>query len=117
MSHGLESPASQAPLAANNIIPMGSAETARTEARRFAIETQPGGFVSGGLQGGSEQWFQSFLSQLGPGETLSLRVAFDAKGGLLFGATACAPPPTIEARVRELEHALREVVPLQAGSR
>jgi len=110
MSHGLESPASQTRPAANNVLPLGAAEIEKTETSRFAIEAQLAGFVSCGVQDGSEQWFQSFLNQLEPGESLSLKVAFDAKGGLSFGATACAPPSTIEARMRELEHALREVV-------
>ena len=45
--------------------------------------------VSGSVQNGSEQWFQSFLSQLRSGESLSLRVAFVRDGGgLSLGATA-----------------------------
>ena len=75
----------------------------------FAIGARLAGFVSGSVQDGSEQWFQSFLSQLRPGESLSLRVAFADRDGLSFGATACAPQDGIEARTRELELALRDV--------
>ena len=110
MSPGLESPASEACRGADIVVPLGDAGIERAETRRFAIAAQLAGFVAGGVQDGSEQWFQSFLTQLRPGESLSIRVAFDTKGGLSFGAAAHAPQPAIETRMRELEQALREVV-------
>src|SRR5262249_36709734 len=50
------------------------------------------------------------LAQLGAGESLSLRVALDKSSGMSFGAHVQAPASDIEARVRELEQSLREVV-------
>ena len=110
MSHGLEFPAPQARPASSNVVSLSEAGIEKSDTSSFAIEARLAGFVSGSVQDGSEQWFQSFLSQLRPGESLSLRVAFGDGGGLSFGATACAPQPAIEARARELELALREVV-------
>jgi hypothetical protein len=98
MPHGLESPGPQARARADNVLPLGAGEGERTERRRFAIDAHLAGFVSGSVRDGSEQWFQSFLSQLRPGESLTLRVAFNTKGGLSFGATACAPQSAIGAR-------------------
>ena len=110
MSHGLEFPAPQARPVASNVVSLGEAGIEKSDTCSFAIEARLAGFVSGSGQNGSEQWFQSFLSQLRPGESLSLRIAFGDGGGLSLGATACAPQPAIEARARELELALREVV-------
>ena len=110
MSHGLEFPAPQARPVASNVVSLGEAGIEKSDTCCFAIEARLAGFVSGSVQDGSEQWFQSFLSQLRPGESLSLQVAFEDGGGLSFRATACAPQPAIEARAHELEQALREVV-------
>ena len=110
MSHGVEFPAPQARPVASNVVSLGEAGIEKSDICCFAIEARLAGFVSGSVQVGSEQWFQSFLSQLRSGESLTLRVAFGDGGGLSFGATACAPGPAIEARSCELEQALREVV-------
>src|SRR5262245_17115707 len=109
MSQGLESP-SPTRIVTDNVVALSHAGTDKSETRSFVIRATLAGFASGALRDGSEQWFQSFLAQLGPGESLSLRVAFDESSGLSFGATASAPPAAIEARVGELEQALREVI-------
>ncbi len=107
----LETPAPQTRVPANNIVPLShSVSPERVESRSFAVAARLAAFTSRCIQGGSEQLFQSFLAQLGPGESLSLRVAFDESCGISFGANVCAPTPAIEARVHELEQALREVV-------
>jgi hypothetical protein len=110
MSHGLEGPSPLAHTAKDNVVSLGRIGIEQADIRSFAIGAKLAGFTSGGLQGGSEQWFQSFLAQLRAGECLSLRVAFGESGGLSFGATARAPRPAVEARAHELELALREVV-------
>jgi len=110
MSQGLEIPAPPACVVTGNVVPLSHAGVEKLHTCSFAIRARLAGFTSGGLPDGSEQWFQSFLAQLGPGESLSLRVAFDESGGLSFGATACAPQPAVEARADELEQALREVI-------
>ena len=109
MSPGLELPGPEAGLDAGNVVPLADTGIEKTETCRFAIGAQLAGFVSGGVQDGSEQWFQSFLTQLRAGESLCIRVALDAAEGLSFGATACAPQGSLEARARELGQALREV--------
>jgi hypothetical protein len=109
MSHGVETAAPQTLVAASNVVALSEAGLEKSATYGFAIGARLAGFVSGSVQDGSEQWFQSFLSQLRPGESLSLRVAFADRDGLSFGATACAPQDGIEARTRELELALRDV--------
>jgi hypothetical protein len=109
MSHGVETAAPQTLVAASNVVALSEAGLEKSDTCGFAIGARLAGFVSGSVQDGSEQWFQSFLSQLRPGESLSLRVAFADRDGLSFGATACGPQDGIEARSRELELALREV--------
>ena len=109
MSQGLESPAPTR-IVTDNVVALSHAGTDKSETRSFVIRATLAGFASGGLRDGSEQWFQSFLAQLRPTESLLLRVTFDEGGGLSFGATAAAPPAAIAARVDELEQALREVI-------
>src|SRR5262245_17930223 len=110
MSQGLEGPALLTHAANANVVSLDRIDAEPSDTRSFAIRAKLAGFTSVALQEGSEQWFQSFLAQLRPGECLSLRVAFDEGGGLSFGATARAPQRGIEARTQELEQALREVV-------
>jgi len=106
MSQIVDVPAAQAQVVPGNIVPLGQPAVA-AETRAFAIGARLAGYVSG--TAGSELWFQSFLAQLLPGESLTVRVALDAPGGLALGATACAPGPALDARARDLEEALREV--------
>ena len=103
MSHGPEAPSSQGRPAESNVLPMGHAEVLPVEVGRFGIEARLAGFVAGGGMEGCEQWFQSFLNQLRPGESLSLRIALDTKTGLSLGAAASAPRTTLAARTRQLE--------------
>jgi len=110
MSHGLEGLSPQSHPSKDNVVSFGRAGIEEPDTYSFAIRAKLAGFTSGVLQDGSEQWFQSFLAQLRPGECLSLRVAFDESGGLSFGATARAPQQAVAARAYELEQALREVV-------
>jgi len=109
MPDGPEAPALHARPAESNIVPLGRAEALPEETGRFSIEARHAGFVSGVGMDGGEQWFQSFLNQLRPGESLTLRVALDSKTGLALGATASAPREALELRTRQLEQALREV--------
>jgi hypothetical protein len=110
MSQGLESAVPQAQPNGSNVVPLGHAGIETAASCCFSLAARLTGYGAGRVQDGSEQWFQSFLAQLRPGESLSLRLALEDGSGLAFGATVCAPPAAMEARVRELEGALREVV-------
>jgi|GEM_PF-917695 len=109
MTQGLDSPAAQERDASATVVPLGQAAAACAATRRFLVDASLAGFVSGLVRENAEQWFQSFLAQLGPGEHLSLRIAFGRGSGLQLGAAASAPPEGLEARAHALEQALREI--------
>ncbi len=68
MSESIECPA---PRSAGKVVALGEAGIEKLQTSRFAIESALAGFASSPMQAGGEQWFQSFLAQLGPGESLS----------------------------------------------
>ena len=110
MSHRLESQQPRVAPPAADVVVLPAPATEASAAQAFLIAARPAGLASPAGQSGTEQWLQSFLAQLRPSESLSLRIALRAGAGLSFGAVACAPRSAVGARARELEGALRGVL-------
>jgi hypothetical protein len=68
--------------------------------RAIELPVNLAGLLGAGSQTGSEQWLQSFLQQLGPGEATTLRICFGRSGGLWLGVSVCAPAAVLEKRAR-----------------
>ncbi len=92
------------------VIRLRSAQARPVVTRAIELPVHLAGFFGPGSQIGREQWLQSLLEQLGPGEALTLRIGLGAGGGLCLGITANAPTSAIDARARYLAAALESVL-------
>jgi hypothetical protein len=85
-------------------------EEAKHVTRAIALPLTLAGFATRGGAEGSEQWLQSFLSQLRTGEHLRITIGLGEGSGLALEAVACAPPAEIDARTAELKATLELVL-------
>lgn len=105
--HALDPSRENTPPNASRVVGLRSQQIRPAITRSIDFPVRLAGF---GSQKGSEQWLQSLLEQLGPGEAAILRVSLGKGGGLRLGVTASAPPSDIKARARYLTTVLKSVL-------
>jgi hypothetical protein len=107
--HAVDSSNENAPIDAH-VVELRPTQARAIATRTIELPVRLAGFAAPGSRAGTEQWLQSLLEQLGPGETATLRISLGTGGGLRLGVTASAPPPAIDARARHLASALESVL-------
>ncbi len=104
---------SRHPRKPRKVISLHHGESAEALISQFiGLRFEASGWHGGGETTGREQWAESFLHRLHPGEALVFDISMGKAGGLTIGAQVTAPAHEIEARKKMLQRDLQSTLAL-----